>query len=192
MIIESTTYICTRCQSSNIHKNGHNQSSTAQFRCKDCGRSSVLKAKIKYTEQQKELIINAYLERGSLRGMQRLFCIAPETLTGWIKKIKNRKLSDELLNTSSTDVLELDELWSFVKARRQKVWTWIALCRRTRQVVAYVCGQRNDETCTDLRCCIPTEYFNLSTCSDHWSSYADVFNPDTHRSVGKYRFNQSC
>ena len=58
--------------------------------------------------------------------------------------LKIRKLSDELLDADPTDVLELDELWSFVKTRRHKVWTWIALCRRTRQVVAYVCGQRND------------------------------------------------
>ena len=67
-----------------------------------------------------------------------------------------------------------------------ELWSWIALCRRTRQVVAYVCGQRNDKTCTDLRCRIPTGYFNLATCSDYWSSYAEVFDPDTHRSVGKH------
>ena len=78
----------------------------------------------------------------------------------------------------------MDELWSFVKARRHKVWTWIALCRRTRQVV--ICGQRNDKTCTDLRCRIPSNYFNLATCSDYWSSYAAVFDPATHRSVGKH------
>lgn len=48
----------------------------------DCGRSRL---KLKYTEEQKELIINTYLEQGSLRGMQR-FDVAPETLMGWIKK----------------------------------------------------------------------------------------------------------
>ena len=92
MIIETTTYVCTRCQSANIFKNGHNQSGHAQFRCKDCGRSSVLKPKIKYSEEQKELIINTYLERGSLRGMQRLFGVAPATLTGWIKKSKKSEI----------------------------------------------------------------------------------------------------
>ena len=91
MIIETISYVCTRCQSANIYKNGHNKSGNAQFRCKDYGRSSVLKPKIKYTEEQKELIINTYLERGSLRGMQRLFGVAPETLMGWIKKSKNKE-----------------------------------------------------------------------------------------------------
>ncbi|OTG92990.1 IS1 family transposase, partial [Acinetobacter sp. ANC 4973] len=45
MIIETTTYLCTRCQSANIYNNGHNKSGNAQFRCKDCGRSSALKPK---------------------------------------------------------------------------------------------------------------------------------------------------
>ena len=89
MIIETTTYLCTRCQSPNIFKNGHNKSGNAQFRCKDCGHCSVLKPKVKYTEEQKQLIMDTYLERGSLRGMQRLFGVAPETLTGWIKKSKS-------------------------------------------------------------------------------------------------------
>jgi insertion element IS1 protein InsB len=34
------------------------------------------------------------------------------------------------------DVLELDELWSDVGNKKQQVWLWIALCRRTRQGVA--------------------------------------------------------
>lgn len=53
-------------------------------------------------------------------------------------------------------------------------------------MVAYVCGARNDKTCTDLRCRIPTTYFSLATCSDYWSSYAEVFDPATHLSVGKH------
>lgn len=35
------------------------------------------------------------------------------------------------------EVLELDELWSFVQQRKNKRWVWFALCRRTRQVLAY-------------------------------------------------------
>lgn len=84
------------------------------------------------------------------------------------------------------DVLELDELWSFFHKRDNKLWNWIALCRRTRQVVAYVCGNRDSEACTDLRCRIPDSYYGLDTCSDYWSSYAEVFDPDTHKSVGKH------
>ena len=53
-------------------------------------------------------------------------------------------------------------------------------------MVAYVCGSRDHETCTYLHCSIPTAYFDLATYSDYWSSYAEVFDLDTHRSVGKH------
>lgn len=42
-----------------------------------------------------------------------------------------------LLPSEKGDVLELDELWSFVEKKTQEVWLWLALCRRTRQIVAY-------------------------------------------------------
>ena len=41
-------------------------------------------------------------------------------------------LEDTLLPAEIHDVLELDEVWSFVKRRANKRWLWIALCRRTR------------------------------------------------------------
>ena len=93
---------------------------------------------------------------------------------GWIKKVNNRKPSDELVDADPTDVLELDELWIFVKAHRHKPWTWMTLYCRTHQVITYVCGQSNDKTCTDLRCRILATYFNLATCSDYWSNYCGI------------------
>ncbi len=34
----------------------------------------------------------------------------------------------------------MDELWSFVLKKTNQAWIWIALCRKTRQVVAYAVG----------------------------------------------------
>jgi IS1 family transposase len=41
-------------------------------------------------------------------------------------------------------VLELDELWSFVLKKTNQAWIWIALCRKTRQIVAYAIGDRSE------------------------------------------------
>lgn len=89
MIQDIITHHCTRCNSTNIVKNGHNKSGNAQFKCNDCGRCSVITPKVRYTEEQKQKIINTYYERGSLRAMYRLFGVAPATLTGWIEKKQN-------------------------------------------------------------------------------------------------------
>jgi insertion element IS1 protein InsB len=54
------------------------------------------------------------------------------------------------LHDATATVLELDELWSFVFKRVNKRWVWIALCRATRQVVAFVIGDRSAKTCRKL------------------------------------------
>ena len=46
--------------------------------------------------------------------------------------------------------LELDELWSYVGNKKNKVWTWIALERSTRQIVGYAVGDRSANTAEAL------------------------------------------
>ena len=43
----------------------------------------------------------------------------------------------------ASTTLELDELWSFVLKKAYDSWIWVALCRKTRQVVAYAVGDRS-------------------------------------------------
>lgn len=83
-------------------------------------------------------------------------------------------------------MLELDELWSCARKRDNKLWNWIILCRRTRQVVAYVCGERDSGACTDLRCRMPDRYAHLQTYSNYWSGYAEIFFPHTHQFFGRH------
>lgn len=82
-------------------------------------------------------------------------------------------------------MLELDEVWSFVLKKLNKRWLWTALCRRTRQIVAYVIGDRSEQTCRKLWEAIPDGYKSCQTYSDFWEAYALVFSEETHRSVGK-------
>ena len=83
------------------------------------------------------------------------------------------------------EILELDELWSFVFEKQRKRWIWLALCRRTRQVVAYAIGNRGEETCRELWGRIPEGYREGAFYSDFWESYRKVFPEDRHRPVGK-------
>ncbi|HHW78530.1 MAG TPA: hypothetical protein GX399_16095 [Xanthomonadaceae bacterium] len=57
------------------------------------------------------------------------------------------------------EALELDELWTFVRHRRRGVvWRWLARCRRTRPIVAYALGPRDDATARLLWTRIPVAY----------------------------------
>ncbi len=83
------------------------------------------------------------------------------------------------------EVLELDELWSFVRTKKNKRWVWLALCRRTRQVVAYAIGDRSEATCRLLWSRVPPAYRRGLLYSDFWESYQAVLPAEHHRPVAK-------
>ena len=71
-----------------------------------------------------------------------------------------------LLPSERGDVLEFDELWSFVGAKANALWLWVALCRRTRQIVAWTLGDRSLQSACDLRADLPKGYRRCATRSD--------------------------
>lgn len=93
--------------------------------------------------------------------------------------------ADTTLPGKKADVLELDGLWSFVAEKTQAVWLWIALCRRTRQIVAYTIGDRGEAGARSLRVHLPEDYRRRATRSDYWLAYENSFPRRTHRFCGK-------
>ena len=92
---------------------------------------------------------------------------------------------DTLLPSQRGDVLELDELWSFVGRKADTPWLWVALCRRTRQIVGWTLGDRSLQSACDSRASWPRAYRRCATRSDFWEAHARAFPPRTHRSGGK-------
>lgn len=82
-------------------------------------------------------------------------------------------------------MLELDELWSFVFRKAVKVWVWIALSRKTREIVAYACGDRSENTCRVLWERLPSAYKKAIVFSDYWEAYQAVIPGEQHYPVGK-------
>ncbi len=98
------------------------------------------------------------------------------------------ELSRTLVAPDASDpdatTLELDELWSFVLKKARKRWIWIALCRKTRQVVAYFIGDRSHASCQKLWQRIPAVY--RGHCySDFWEAYQMVIPSEQHTAAGK-------
>ena len=94
-------------------------------------------------------------------------------------------MEETLFAAKAKDVLELDEVWSFVLLRRNKRWLWTGMCRRTRQIVAFVNGDHSEKTCRALWARVPQAYRKCHSFSDFWKAYAAVLPEETHRSVGK-------
>ncbi len=74
---------------------------------------------------------------------------------------------------------------SFVQSKAQTLWLWVALCRRTRQIVAWTLGDRSQQSAADLRAALPRGYRGRATRSDLWKAYAAAFPERTHRGCPK-------
>jgi IS1 family transposase len=98
-------------------------------------------------------------------------------------------LSETLVKPDAKDpesiILELDKIWSFVDNKGNKVWVWVALCRKTRQIVARAVGDRSEKTCQELWNNIPEEYCGGHCFTDFWQAYQLVIPEEQLTQVGK-------
>jgi insertion element IS1 protein InsB len=98
------------------------------------------------------------------------------------------KLEMSLAPVESSGVLELDGLWSFVGSKAEQRWLWLALCRRTRQVVAFYLGdrsERSENSVIGLWLALPDDYRPLPSFSNRWEAYRHVFDLRKHQLVEK-------
>ena len=187
MIVSVTVHHCHFCGSDDIVKNGTDYKGKQKFKCRDCGSFGSLDPTVKYSDEDKEIILRTYQERASMRGIKRIFGVVYRTLKRWMLEEEEGlpDFADTLVEAQDDDVLELDELWSYVFKKSNKQWVWIALCRRTLQIVAYFIGDRSEASCRKLWEAIPDEYKECYSYSDFWSTYDKIFGIENHASVGK-------
>lgn len=136
---------------------------------------------------KKEEIIRAYQERSSLRGVQRIFGLSRTTLLDWLKKIsKLPKIEETLKEPEVGDTVEADEIWSFVGNKKNKVWLWLALSRRTWQIIAFFIGDRTAKSCKKLWKKIPENFKQKAVfATDLFEAYNAVFPKYKHYSILK-------
>jgi insertion element IS1 protein InsB len=65
------------------------------------------------------------------------------------------------------------------------VWVWLALCRESRQVVAFVMGDRSRATWERLWQAIPESYKKATCYCDFWEAYQRVIPKVHHEATGK-------
>ena len=104
------TESCPHCQSTRLKNNGTTTNGKQKYHCHDCGKYGTLNPAPRYSEERKEEILRAYQERSRLRGIERTFGVARQTVAAWLKKVQQLPLlKDRLFPAKAEDVLELDE-----------------------------------------------------------------------------------
>jgi IS1 family transposase len=81
--------------------------------------------------------------------------------------------------------LEVDEFWTYVGNKKNKVWLIYAYHRETGEIVCFVWGKRDFQTAQKLKkkmTDLGISYGSIAT--DNWDSFVAVFKEDNHL-VGK-------
>ena len=78
---------CAHCGSEHLVSNGHARNGKLRYQCRACnkyGRQNPGSAA--YDEKTKAVILAAYHERTSIRGLRRIFGVSRNTVAAWLKK----------------------------------------------------------------------------------------------------------
>jgi IS1 family transposase len=179
---------CPVCGAADIVRNGYTTHGNQRIYCKTCRKSPVLVRKKTTPTGKLAALSRAFIERLSLGGISRVFAVS------YYQVFKRLNLTCLLLPDFKTkvrackpgeEVLEFDELCSFCGRKKNKQWLWAALCRRTRQIVGYVIGDRSEATFKRLLRKIPIGYLKGPSFSDYWKSYRMLLSKGNHSQVGK-------
>jgi IS1 family transposase/transposase-like protein len=175
---------CPSCKSGKIVKNGKKAIGTQNYLCKDCGKQFIAEQERKYvgTSFNIDEKIKLMTVRGS--GVRDISVILKVSIWKVLKVL--RESHYELKpKKKHYENLEIDELWTFVESKSNKVWIIYAYDRSNGEIVAYVDGKRDTETARKLRQKIidlGVTYGKIYT--DNWESFIKTFNEDEHN-IGK-------
>jgi insertion element IS1 protein InsB len=186
---------CPQCGSRWYKRNGHIHTGKQNHRCKLCGRAFVLQPdNAVITEEQRLLIERLLLERISLRGI----CRAVGVGLQWLLQFMGARFqaAPEHLNVAppvQTPAVilqrleaEMDELWSFVGKKANRLWVWIAMDATTRQVIAFHVGDRSQAGAEQLWANLPAGYREQAMFyTDQYAVYKGVIPPARHRAISK-------
>ena len=119
MISEQVSQRCNQCGSTKIVKNGKSASGKQKYRCNDCRSYGTVNPQVQYTPERKAEILRAYQERSSLRGLERTFGVTRQTVASWLRQAATALPANlPTAEAQAADVLEVDELWSFVGSKK--------------------------------------------------------------------------
>jgi transposase-like protein len=159
----ASIFLCPKCGSCHTIKNGSTHNGKPKRKCKDCGQPLVSNPTNKtVSDETKQLIDKLLLERISLRGIARVTGVS----WSWLQNYVNNKLASVPRQVKVSEksksklVRECDEMWSLVFSKTIKVYIWLAIDRKTREIIGCYLGDRSRQSAKkpwiQFTRCLPT------------------------------------
>ena len=111
-----TAICCPRCEPvQRVHRFGKHKGGNPRYRCGACALTFCRNpGTTAHPPEFRAMVLRAYQERASMRGICRTFGIGRMTLYASLgeKKAAEQPLTDTILPAQKGDIIECDELWS--------------------------------------------------------------------------------
>ena len=99
-------------------KSGKTKYGSQKYKCKICGKVYMPNPKERnHSEETKKMAIKLYMEGNSGRAVGRILGISKNTCLRWIRKYA-QKIEKTGGSNSRVEVIEMDELFSFVERKK--------------------------------------------------------------------------
>ena len=85
-----------------------------------------------------------------MNAISKLFDVSVPAVLKWIRAFAKKQAPKPTLSPGTPIALELDEMWHYVRHKKNKLWIWKALDRNTGHLIDWECGGRNKETLEKL------------------------------------------
>lgn len=112
---------CPHCgQTEHVIKSGLNHTRSQRFRCQTCQRYFTMERKpLGYAETMRKQALQLYLEGTSFRAIGRLLGLHHQTVSNWMRQAADA-LPAQVSDTTPTETIELDELFTFVERKKTR------------------------------------------------------------------------
>jgi len=180
---------CPKCGSEHIVKNGSIHNKKQKFKCKNCGRQFVEAPSVPQIDDKTiDTIEKLLLERIQLRGICRVIDVSVKWLMKFIKHkyadIERKvKILPKIKNKGKMSI-QIDELWSFVSKKGNKLWVWVAIDVKICEIIGLYVGDRSRDSAKKLWDALPPIYRQCSVVyTDYWDAYVGVIPHNRHHRV---------
>jgi len=174
---------CPYCHGIKVVKNGKKKSGVQNFLCRSCSKQfqhEYQKAGCK--PQMKALVLKLLVRNAGIRDIEAVLGIHRQTILKWL----NQAAAEREIKPRQTHYKEvqLDELWTFVKERKNKKrWLIYAYAKETDEILAYSWGKRSAKTVKALYAQLKDLQID-TFCSDDWKAFSKILPADRHQ-IGK-------
>nr|WP_228016798.1 IS1 family transposase [Synechocystis sp. LEGE 06083] len=168
----------------NVIKNGFVKEKQ-RFKCKSCQYqfTNISKERGKPLWMKLEAVL-LYMSGMSMNATAKLLGVSTQSVLNWVRDFGEANY--EKPAPDSAMVVELDQLWHFLQAKKNKLWIWKAYEHVTGRLINWELGNRDSQTLSRLLERL-AKWKVTVYCTDDWKPYQQLLDehPDGFHVISK-------